>query len=584
MLKYVKVILKSVREYTLPSILTIGCMIFEVGFETAIPFIMSILVDKMNEIRGMGDLSSIWIYAIALIGLAVLSLLSGFGGGFFGAKASTGFAKNLRKDMYDNIQTFSFANIDKFSQASLITRMTSDITRIQNLYQMMIRIVIRAPLMFIFSIIMGFITGGKMAFIFVVVIPIIVCGLGLIFKFAKPIFDRVFKKYDRMNESVQENVKGIRVVKSYVREEYEKAKFKKASDDVTNDFVKAEKFMAFSNPIMSLAMYTVLFLITGIGSYVIIESQEALLTIGKMQALLAYGMQCLMNLSMLSMIFVMLTINSVCVKRIGEVLVEKQTITNPINPIMEVKNGDIVFDHVSFKYSQEAKEYSLQDINLKIRSGEVIGVIGSTGSGKTSLINLISRLYDVSEGVVKVGGVDVRNYDLKVLRDAVSVVLQKNELFSGTIVTNLQWGKEDASLDEIKHVCQIAQAEEFILQFEGGYDYKIEQGGTNVSGGQKQRLCIARALLKNPKILVLDDSTSAVDTKTDALIRNALANEMPQTTKIIIAQRISSIQNADKIIVLDNGKVDSFGTHDELLKNNKIYQQVYYTQNKKGGK
>ena len=584
MIRAFKILFRSVREYKKPSIITIICMVVEVAMEIGIPLIMSALVDEMDLIRGMGDLSSIWKYVFLLIGMAIISLLGGIGGGVFGAKASTGFAKNLRKDMYDNIQTFSFENIDKFSQASLITRMTNDINRVQNLYQMLIRIVIRAPLMLIFSIIAAFVLGGKMAFIFVVVMPILVGGLLILFRFVKPIFDRVFKKYDKLNESIQENVSGIRVVKSYVREDYEQEKFNKASTDITEDFIKAERIMALNSPLMSFAMYATLLAVTTFGSYLIVSTNKGALTTGQMSALLNFGMQCLMSLNMISMIFVFMTISTACIKRLADVILEKQTISNPENPIMEVKDGSIKFENVSFKYAIEANKYALENINLDIKSGDVIGIIGSTGSGKTSLVNLISRLYDVTKGKVIIGGVDVRKYDLKVLRDAVSVVLQKNVLFSGTINSNLRWGKENATQEEIERVCKIAQADEFIQQLPDKYEYKIEQGGANVSGGQKQRLCIARALLKDPKVLILDDSTSAVDTKTDALIRNALANDMPNTTKIIIAQRISSIENADKIIVMNDGKIDSIGTNKELLKTSKIYQEVYRTQNRIGGK
>lgn len=584
-------VLHSVREYKWPALFTILCMIVEVGMEIFIPFLSARLINEIQNVAP--NVENIIRYSIMLVVMALISMAGGLGGGYFGSKASTGFAKNLRKDMYDKIQTFSFENIDQFSQASLITRMTNDVTRVQNTFQMCIRIVIRSPLMFIFSIIMGFYTGGQMAWIFVAIIPIMLIGLLTIFLKANPIFRRVFKKYDKLNESVQENVSGIRVVKSYVREDYEQQKFDAASDDITNDFIKAEKIMAFTNPIMVSCMYLTLFLVMGFGSYMIVSTfgnevdgvmMWGALSTGQMSSLITYGMQILMSLIMLSMIFVMLIMSIASIRRCGKVLGAERTIKNPENPVMEVKNGDIEFKNVNFKYNEKAQKDALHGLNFKIKSGSFVGIIGSTGSGKTSLVNLISRLYDIKEGEVKVGGVNVKNYDLKVLRDEVSVVLQKNVLFSGTIKSNLRWGKENATDEEMVEACKIAQADPFIQEFKEKYDHEIEQGGANVSGGQKQRLCIARALLKNPKILILDDSTSAVDTKTDSIIRANLAKSLPNTTKIVIAQRISSIENADMIIVMDDGKIDAIGTNEELLKSNKIYQEVYYTQNRVGGK
>ena len=581
-------LLKSVREYKRAAILTILSMVLEVAMEVLIPLTMSKLVDQIEN--NTSSVDGIWKYAILLVAMALISMFGGFMGGFLGAKASTGFAKNLRKDVFDNIQTFSFENIDKFSSSSLVTRLTTDVVNAQNSFQMSIRIIIRAPLMFIFSIIMAFILGGSMALAFVVVIPLLLVGLLLVFKKVSPIFKKVFKKYDNLNESVQENVSGIRVVKSYVREDYEREKFNNASEDITKDFIKAEKIMALTSPIMNFAIYFIIIFVFGFGSYLILttfigfndveDPIYGALSTGQLSAILTYGMQILHSFMIFAGVIVMFTMSLESMRRINEVLEEKSTLSNPKNPVYEVKDGSFEFKNVSFKYFKDAKKYALENINVKIKSGSIVGVIGSTGSGKTTFVNLISRLYDVTKGEILVGGVNVKDYDLVTLRDKVSVVLQKNVLFSGTIASNLKWGNENATLDEIKKACKIACADEFIEQFNDKYDTYIEQGGTNVSGGQKQRLCIARALLKQPKIIILDDSTSAVDTKTDSIIRDGFKSYIPDTTKIIVAQRISSIENADVVIVLDNGKINAIGTNEELLKNNKIYQEVYYSQNK----
>lgn len=591
MKRKIKMILKAVREYKIYAILTPIFMLFEAGMECFIPWMMTNLVGDMRTANGLGD---IWVDIVILLGMGIVSILAGILGGITAARASTGLARNLREDLYKKLQSFSFANIDRFSTSSLVTRMTTDVTNTQQAFQMCIRIVIRAPLMLIFSIVMAFMTGGPAAFIFICVIPFIVLGLYFIVKNAMPIFKNVFKRYDALNESVQENVSGIRVVKSYVREDYEKQKFNAASNSMTIDFIKAEKILALNNPLMNTSIHISNLLIIGIGSYLILsnspnyDATKNVITYTdmspeKMSALITYGIQVLMSLMMISMVLVMLVMSLECVERIGEVLEEEPTIHNPLNPIYEVKDGSVIFKDVNFKYKENAEKNALSDINLNIKSGQFIGIIGSTGSGKTSLVNLISRLYDVSEGEVFVGGIDVKQYDLKTLRDNVAVVLQKNLLFSGTIESNLKWGDINASEEDMKKACQIAQADEFIESFPDKYQTKIEQGGTNVSGGQKQRLCIARAILKKPKILILDDSTSAVDTKTDCLIRKGLKEVIPETTKIVIAQRISSIEDADQIIVLDNGMISNIGTHEELLKTSQIYQDVYYSQNRKGG-
>lgn len=619
----IKLILKSVRQYKKYAIITPIFMLFEAALECALPFIMSMFVDTIEYITKPSDIMKSFVYEngnlpflnnikvslfgliIILVSMAMISLLCGIMGGVFGSKASVGLATNLRHDMYQKLETFSFANIDKFSASSLVTRMTTDISNVQMAFMMLIRIVIRAPLMMIFSAVMAFIAGGQMAWIFVALLPIIGFLLFLIIINAMKIFRRVFKKYDKLNQSVQENVTGMRVVKSYVREDYEKQKFNAASDGMTGEFVTAEKIVALNNPIMNTAIHLSNILIIGLGAVLIEKGRSngtiynetiiedgaektithwgGNLTIGQMSSLLTYGIQILMSLMMISMIMVMLVLSIEAVRRIGEVLEEEPTIKNCENPIMEVPNGDISFKNVNFKYVETAEKNTLENINIDIKSGEFVGILGTTGSGKTSLVNLISRLYDINSGELTVGDNDVKQYDIATLRNAVSVVLQKNVLFSGTIAENLRWGNLNASDEELKRVCQIAQAEEFIESFPDKYNTRIEQGGTNVSGGQKQRLCIARALLKSPKVLILDDSTSAVDTKTDKLIRKGLKNDLPNTTKIVIAQRISSIEDADKIIIMEDGHINAIGKHEELLKNNHVYQEIYYTQNRVGG-
>ncbi len=594
MWKKIKYILKSVREYKVYALVTPLFMIGEAGIECALPFVMSMFLNKIEEVSGgIATFSSLWVYIVALIAMAMVSLLCGVLGGRTAAKASTGLAKNLRSDLFAKLESFSFENIDKFSSSSLVTRMTTDITNTQQAFQMCIRIVIRAPLMLIFSVIMAFISGGQMAWIFIGIIPVVGGGLILIIRLAMPIFRRVFKRYDALNESVQENISGIRVVKSYVREDFEQKKFDKASNDITKEFVKAEKILAFNNPIMNFSIHLSNVLVCTLGASIIYRTASydkensiikwGELSVSELSALLTYGVQILMSLMMVSMIIVMLSMSLESVRRIAEVLEEEPTIANPENPIYEMKDGSIVFRNVNFKYKQTAEKNTLENINLEIKSGQFIGILGSTGSGKTSLVNLISRLYDIEEGEVLVGGENVKCYDLDTLRNHVAVVLQKNFLFSGSIEENLRWGDLNASQEEIEKAAQIAQAHDFITSFPNGYQTHIEQGGTNVSGGQKQRLCIARAILKKPKVLILDDSTSAVDTKTDKLIRIGLRNEIPDTTKIVIAQRISSIEDADQIIVMNNGRINQIGTHEQLLATNKIYQEVYYTQNKKGG-
>ena len=600
MWKKIKLILKSLRQYKKDAIVTPFFMIGEAALECALPFVMSMFVDTMRHITKLEDImtrfayengpiqlevSLFWIL-ITLVVMALFSLMFGILGGVFASRASVGLAANLRSDMYKKLETFSFANIDKFSASSLVTRMTTDISTVQMAFQMVIRAVVRAPLMMIFSAVMAFMTGGQMAWIFVCLIPVIGFCLFLIIRVAMKIFRRLFKRYDKLNESVQENITGMRVVKSYVREDYEKEKFNRASDSMTGEFVKAEKIVALNNPVMNTGIHLSNVLIIGLGAYFIgkdIQNGTETLTIGQMSALLTYGIQILMSLMFVSMIMVMLVMSIEGIRRIGEVLEEEPTIKNPENPIMEVPNGEVIFDNVNFKYSESAEKNALENININIKSGQFIGVLGSTGSGKTSLVNLISRLYDIQEGSLKVGGHDVKEYDLEVLRNNVAVVLQKNFLFSGTIADNLRWGDLNATQEELEQACKISQAEEFIESFPQKYETRIEQGGSNVSGGQKQRLCIARALLKKPKILILDDSTSAVDTKTDRLIRRGLREDLPETTKIVIAQRISSIEDADQIIIMEDGKINAIGTHKELLKNNHIYQEIYYTQNNQGG-
>ena len=574
-----KTLVKSVREFKRPALLTPILVAIEVVADCVIPYLIAELV---NEIKAGCELATIARYGAYLVGIAILATITGWAAGTTCARASTGFARNLRKDMFYAIQDFSFANVDKFSTSSLVTRLTTDVNNVQMSFMMIIRGAIRAPMMLVISFIMAYRMAGSMSFIFLIVIPILGTGLFLVARTVMPLFRRIFKKYDRINESIQENVQAMRVVKSFVREEYEKEKFNTAAEDVARDFTRADKILALNSPLMSLCMYTSNTLILLLGSRMIIRSGGAALDVGQISALVTYSVQILMNLMMLSMIFVMITLSIESAKRISEVLSEKSTITSPENPVTEVKDGSIDFDNVSFRYSEHAERMALSDVDLHIKSGETIGILGGTGSSKSSLIQLISRLYDATEGTVKVGGVDVREYDLDLLRDQVAVVLQKNVLFSGTIKENLRWGDLNATDEELVHACKLAQAHDFISQFPDGYDTYIEQGGTNVSGGQKQRLCIARALLKKPRILILDDSTSAVDTHTDAMIRQAFKEFLPETTKIIVAQRVASVEDADRIIIMDNGTINAVGTHAELLAGNPIYQEVYESQ-KKGG-
>lgn len=576
----IKTLARSVREYKKPAILTPVFVSFEVIMECVIPFLIARLV---NEMKDGCELGVIIRYGVVLVIMAILSLLFGAMAGTTCAVASCGLAKNLRKDLFHSIQTFSFENIDKFLVSSLVTRLTTDVTNVQNAYMMIIRSAIRAPLMVIFAFTMAIIMGGKLAWIFLIVMPVLLAGLLVIVFKAMPLFQKVFRKYDNLNASIQENIKAMRVVKSFAREDYEQEKFETAAEDVCKDFTKAERILVLNNPLMQFCLYVVMIFILPFGAYTIITSHGLNLDVGQLSALLSYGFMMLSSLMMLSMVFVMITMAVESGKRITEILEERSTLTNPANPKYEVADGSISFEHVSFRYSLKAERMVLADINLKIKSGETIGIIGGTGSSKSSLIQLISRLYDATEGVVRVGGIDVREYDLNTLRDQVAVVLQKNLLFSGTIKENLRWGDESATDEELIHACKLACADEFIAQFPDGYDTYIEQGGTNVSGGQKQRLCIARALLKKPKILILDDSTSAVDTKTDAKIRKAMGEYIPETTKIIIAQRTASVEDADRIIVMDGGKIHAIGTHEELLESNDIYREIYTSQNKAGG-
>lgn len=575
----IRKLLKSVRQYTKHSILSLVFIIGEVVLEVVIPFITA---DMVNQIQAGIDMETILKMGGIITVCAIMSLVCGALAGSFSAKASAGFAGNLRGDMFAKVQKFSFGNIDKFSTSSLVTRMTTDITTVQNAYMMLIRIAVRAPFMFIFAIVMAYILGGSLATTFVIVVPVLGIGLVIIGKLAMPAFRAVFKKYDKMNESIEENVRGMRVVKGFAREEHEQRKFGLASDNIRLDFTKAEKIVGLNSPLMELCLHFNVVFVLYIGSKMAITSQGATMNIGQISALMTYGFMVLMSLMMVSMIYVMLTMSIEAAKRIVEVLDEEPSIKNPAEPVMEVTDGSIDFEDVAFKYSEKAARNALFDIDLHIDSGMSVGILGGTGSSKTSLIQLIPRLYDATEGVVKVGGVPVKDYDVKTLRDAVSVVLQKNELFSGTIAENLRWGNENATDEEIVAACKIAQADEFVSQFPDGYNTYIEQGGTNVSGGQKQRLCIARALLKKPKILILDDSTSAVDTRTDALIRKGFMEYIPETTKIIIAQRVASVQECDMIIIMDGGMIAGKGTHEELLKSNAIYREIYEEQTKGG--
>ncbi len=577
----IKELAKSVREYKAASILTPIFVTFEVILECLIPFVIAKLGKAIDVAEGMTvDLNEILMYGGILVAMAVVSLLCGACSGAFCAKASTGFAKNLRKDMYYKIQDFSFENIDKFSTPSLVTRMTTDVTNVQFSYMMIIRIAVRCPMMMIFSLVMAFVMGGNLGWIFVAVIPPLGGALFFIMRKAMPLFRRVFRKYDKLNESIQENVRGIRVVKSFSREDYEKHKFDIAATELQKDFTRAERILAWNNPVMQFFFYAVLTTVLFVGSYLILKSNGATTDVFTVSQLIVYGMQILMSLMMFSMVFVMIVMSAESARRVCEILNEKSTLESPENAVREVADGSVSFEKVNFKYASAAERNVLENIDISIRSGETIGIIGGTGSSKTSLVNLISRLYDVTEGEVKVGGINVKEYDLTALRNQVAVVLQKNELFSGTIKENLRWGDENATDEELVEACKLAQADEFIRSFPDGYDTYIEQGGTNVSGGQKQRLCIARALLKKPKILILDDSTSAVDTRTDALIRKGFRDYIPETTKIIIAQRTSSVEDADRIIVMDGGRIDAVGTHSELLGKNAIYTEVYTTQNK----
>ena len=593
MFKLFKKVFKSVREYKKYAIITPLFMIGEAAVECALPFVMSLFVDSIENAT---DISTLLPYIFAIIGMAVVSITCGILAGRFASIASCGFAKNLRNDLYRKIESFSFENIDHFHASSLVTRMTTDVTNTQQSFAMVIRIVIRAPLMLIFSAVMAFITGGAMAFIFVAAIPVIAIVFFVLARFAMGIFRRVFKRYDALNESVQENVAGMRVVKSFVREDFEDKKFSNASSSLSKEFIKAEKIVALMTPLMNTSIHVVYLLTMYFAASIIFKTTTlgvdaegnqifiwGDLSIGQMSALLTYGIQILMSIMMISMIITMLVMSFESVRRIGEVLDEEPTIVDPENAIEVVNDGSVVFNNVSFKYNKEAERYSVANLNINIKSGQFVGIIGSTGSGKSTLVNLISRLYDTTEGEVIVGGHNVKEYGLKPLRDSVAMVLQKNFLFSGTIASNMRWGNKEATDEEIVEAIKTAQIPDVLNHYEDGIEHVVEQGGANFSGGQKQRLCIARAILKKPKILILDDSTSAVDTKTDKLIRKALKEDLPEMTKIVIAQRISSIEDADQIIVLDNGEINAIGNHDFLLKNNEIYREVYQSQTQKGG-
>ena len=573
----IKRLLKSVREFKKDAFLTPFFVVLEVVMEVIIPWVMAKLIDY--GIDGQ-DMAAIWKYGLILVASAMLALVFGAAAGTFAARASTGFARNLRHDMYYNVQNFSFSNIDKFSTGSIVTRLTTDVTNVQNAFQMCTRIAVRCPVMLVFALVMAAKINGRMALIFLAVAPVLAIGLGILMKVVGPIFERVFKVYDRMNTVVQENVRGIRAVKAYVREEHETEKFEDVSGLLYRTFSKAQKTLAFNMPLMQFCIYGCMLLISWFGARLIVGGT---MTTGELTSMFSYAMQILMSLMMVSMVFVMITMAKASAERVTELLEEKPDLHNGENPIHEVENGSVDFENVDFSYKGDENKLALKNVSLHIKAGQTVGILGGTGSAKSTLVQLIPRLYDVTRGTVKVGGVDVRDYDIEALRDQVAMVLQKNVLFSGTIKENLRWGNENASDAELERVCRLAQADEFIQQMPDKYDTHIEQGGSNVSGGQKQRLCIARALLKKPKILILDDSTSAVDTKTDALIRRAFAEEIPDTTKIIIAQRVSSVQEADQIIILDGGTVQAVGTHDELLAANAIYQEIYNQQNRKGG-
>ena len=586
-----KTLAKSIRQYKLVSLLTPLFIAIEAVMEAFMVYYVAELINILDPEEGVfmeSQMDDVWKIIGMIAIMATIALATGIANGLTGARASAGFAANLRQDIFHKIQDFSFENVDQFQTSSLITRLTTDISNLQMSYQMILRISIRVPMQMIFSIIMSFTINNELAWIFVFALPVLGTALLLIGRNVMPTFKRLFKKYDKLNNSVQENIKGIRVVKSYVREDFENEKFNNASDELCNDFTKAEKVLALNSPIMQLCIQTSVLLITFFSARTIctglqiFTGTEIKMGIGDMSALTTYGVQMLMGIMMLSFIFVQMSMSVECGRRVCEVLNTKSTIVNPENPVCEVTDGSIIFKNVNFKYALEAEKYALYDIDLEIKSGMTVGIIGGTGSSKTTLVNLISRLYDVTSGEILVGGVNVKEYDLDTLRNQVAVVLQKNILFSGSIIENLRWGNKEATMEEVIEASKLAQAHEFVSSFPDGYDTHIEQGGTNVSGGQKQRLCIARALLKKPKVLILDDSTSAVDTKTDALIRKGFKEFIPDTTKIIIAQRIASVQEADMIIVLDNGTINGMGTHDELLANNLIYQEVYYSQNKVG--
>ncbi len=572
---------KSIGQYKKPTILAPVFVTLEVAMECFIPWYMVIMLDRISADNSMGN---ILLYGGILLALSFLALAFGILSGKYAATASAGFARNLRQNLYYSVQDFSFANIDKFSTSSLVTRMTTDVTNVQMAFMMIIRVAVRSPIMLVFSLVMAFTINTTLAWIFLALVPVLGGILLFVVFKVNPLFDKVFKKYDAMNESVQENIRGIRVVKSFVREDYEKEKFERTAEDVRKDFVRAEKIVAFNTPAMQFCMWFAILMICFLGSAISVKGGGEGFGSSALSSMIVYAAQILSSLMMLAMVLVMITIGRTSAERIVEVLEEKSTLTSPKNAVKEVEDGSIAFENVSFKYSSEAEKFALKNVNITIRSGETIGILGGTGSSKTTLVSLIPRLYDVTEGSVKVGGRDVREYDLEALRNAVSVVLQKNVLFSGSIKKNLRWGNENASDEELVRVCKLAQADDFIQGFPDKYDTYIEQGGTNVSGGQKQRLCIARALLKKPKILILDDSTSAVDTKTDALIRKAFKEEIPDTTKLIIAQRVSSVQDADKIILMHEGEIADFGTHDELMARSPIYREVYESQSRKGGR